>query len=314
MTIEAAIADFLLACEADGLRIATIKWYRSLLVMFMTMYQGMALVDITTKMIRKYIVSLRQRDKHYIGRGLREGGLSEESIAGHIRALHRFWKWVQREYRLDFNPMANIKRPRQQIPEPKGIDMDDLARLFAATGDDVRGQRDKALLAFLIDTGTRSQGLLSLTDAKLNIAERQAMVQEKAAPRRLIFFSEFTAQLLTSWLAVRPANAKTIFCSLSHNYRWSGAPLSSNGLYMLLKRLKKASGVSGRVNPHSFRHGFAREYIKNGGDLATLARHMGHSSVTTTASYYAVFSPGELATSHDKFSPIDSIKTESEEQ
>ena len=58
------------------------------------------------------------------------------------------------------------------------------------------------------------------------------------------------------------------------------------------------------MNPHSFRHAFAREYLLRGGDLASLSRLMGHASVEVTASFYAVFLVSELQEKHAKFSPI----------
>ena len=72
--------------------------------------------------------------------------------------------------------------------------------------------------------------------------------------------------------------------------------------------------MKGRVNPHSFRHTFGKEYVKAGGDIFTLARIMGHSDVNTTAQHYAVFNSEEVAASHEKYSPIHQlIKGEGDE-
>jgi integrase/recombinase XerD len=70
----------------------------------------------------------------------------------------------------------------------------------------------------------------------------------------------------------------------------------------MLKRLKQRAGLAGRANPHSFRHGFAKEYLMEGGDLASLADLMGHESVETTKSFYAVFEQDDLRRKHDQFS------------
>lgn len=70
----------------------------------------------------------------------------------------------------------------------------------------------------------------------------------------------------------------------------------------LLTRLKKQAGLTGHANPHSFRHGFAKDYLMNGGDLASLADLMGHESVETTESFYAVFEQADLRRKHDQFS------------
>lgn len=72
--------------------------------------------------------------------------------------------------------------------------------------------------------------------------------------------------------------------------------------------IKQKAGIRGRVNPHSFRHGFAREYIRAGGDIVTLARLLGHENITTTAAFYAVFSDDELQEFHGRYSPMRGTK------
>jgi hypothetical protein len=69
-----------------------------------------------------------------------------------------------------------------------------------------------------------------------------------------------------------------------------------------LRSLKQAASVKGRVNPHAFRHRFACEYISNGRDISTLAKIPGHTDLSTTANYYAVFDEEEL---HDFTSMTD---------
>ncbi len=76
----------------------------------------------------------------------------------------------------------------------------------------------------------------------------------------------------------------------------------------MLNRRGKRAGVKGKVNPHAFRHGFAREYILNGGDLASASEIMGHSSLAVTKDFYAMFSIEELREKHDAFSPLGNLE------
>ena len=85
----------------------------------------------------------------------------------------------------------------------------------------------------------------------------------------------------------------------SHN---TGEQLTASGVNQLLKRLRKRAGVTGRTNPHAFRHGFAKDYIMHGDDLGTLADPLGHEGVETTKSFYAVFEQEDLKRKHDQFS------------
>ncbi len=85
-------------------------------------------------------------------------------------------------------------------------------------------------------------------------------------------------------------------------------PLTRNGLYQVLRRMARRAGVKGRFNPHSLRHTFAREYIRAGGDLATLSKLLGHRDVSTTVSHYAVFTDREIAEKHEKYSPARKLR------
>jgi site-specific recombinase XerD len=309
-TIDLAIREFLLACRADGLAPATVRWYRDILKFAEARFTGRTLSAISTADLREHLVELRERAYRYRGGAAYDGGLSAESIRNHVRALKRFFNWCIFEYRLseDSNPMRGIRIPNKEKREPKAISLDDLKTLLEACDEsDVMQLRDKTMIAFLADTGCRAGGMLSLHAEDLHLADGYATVQEKGHRRRTVPFTEYTAELLSRWLSARPnVTSGLVFYSMSPRY--VGQQMTVFGLHRMLVRLKERTGIAGRVNPHSFRHGFARQYLINGGDLATLAQLMGHSNVNVTASSYAVFQDAELRRSHDKFSPIRSIK------
>lgn len=304
MILSDAISEFLLACSADGLAPATVRWYTSILKAYNQAFTGREVESLTVREHREYIVALRNQEPYQDApqKPPQGGKLADASISSHVIALHAFWGWIVREYGLP-NAMKNIKRPRRRKPQPKALAPDDFIRLLEATGDNLAGIRDRALLCFLADTGCRLGGLLSLKIEHLQIDQRRAIVREKGADVRVVVFTRFTARMLARWLLVRTAATDHVFVNLH-----TGAPLTESGVTQALKRLKKRSGVTGRVNPHSFRHNFARAYLTNGGDLATLAMLLGHKDISTTTDYYAVFSEDELAELHEKFSPLNSMR------
>lgn len=68
----------------------------------------------------------------------------------------------------------------------------------------------------------------------------------------------------------------------------SGKPLDSAYIYKQMQELAgKARGglKKSKVHPHNFRHLFAFEYLKNGGNVLNLADILGHSSIETTRLY-----------------------------
>ena len=84
-------------------------------------------------------------------------------------------------------------------------------------------------------------------------------------------------------------------------------PLTGSGINQMLRNLKKTAGITGRVNPHSFRHKFAQEYIKCGGDVITLAHLGGWRDLKTIQEAYAVFDEEELSKMQSEKSPLLSM-------
>lgn len=308
MTVGKAVEEYLLACKANGLAVATVRWYESLLGAFCTQHGNDEITSITTKIMRKYIVGLRERNVRYdqdtAQRPTVEGHLSESTVAGHVVALKAFWNWVDEEIQLDTNPMHRIKSPRRRAPaRSRAISSGDFVKLFNATLDNDAGIRDRAMLAFFSDTGCRLSGLMNLKIKHLQMNDRRAIVYEKGnRVGRMIVYTTYTVKLLERWLTVRQSESEYVFISMS-----SGEKLTDAGIREILKRLKKRAGVQGHVNPHAFRHAFARTYLTNGGNLASLAQLLGHKDVSTTANYYAVFSTDELADIHEKLSPLSGL-------
>ena len=62
------------------------------------------------------------------------------------------------------------------------------------------------------------------------------------------------------------------------------------GLDDLLYRLRDRAGISGvRCSAHTFRHTYAFNFIKVGGDVLRLSRLLGHTSVLVTENYLRCF-------------------------
>lgn len=293
MRISSAVAEFILHAEAEGLSASTLTWYRSILGRFADQI-SIDLRDVTAHEIREYLVRLRRSE------------YSESTVSAHTRALHRFWSWAATEYRIE-NPMRTISYPKMIQPTPRAVDLNDLKRMIEATSEDAVGARDRAMIFFMMDTGARAGGVVGLTVEDVLLDERLALVTEKGNKTRGVVYSTITAAVLATWQDHRLPDVKPYFYSsrtLDH--------MTSSGLYQVMKRLARRAGVQERFNPHALRHAFAREYIRNGGDLATLSKLLGHRDVSTTVNHYIIFSQAELKSAHDRFSPARRLSDQSE--
>jgi len=244
------------------------------------------LASISAREIRSYRA-------HLLGREM-----SIYSVQGRQRAARRLFSWLLKEGIVERNVALDVPLVRLPPQPPKALADDDMYRLLERLP--AESVRDRAIILFLIDTGCRVGGLCSLTLSALDLPNQRATVIEKGNRGRFVYFTELTTETLMLWRDVRPqVDTDALFVTNA------GKPLHPNGVRMILQRIGKRAGVKGRINAHAFRHAFARNFLRNGGNLAVLARLLGHSPGSpVTARFYAVWDDRELQEFHERYSPL----------
>jgi integrase/recombinase XerD len=80
-------------------------------------------------------------------------------------------------------------------------------------------------------------------------------------------------------------------------------PLTRQRVLNLLSLLGKSLGIL-RVHPHRFRHTMAIQYLRNGGDIFTLQRILGHKRLDMVNRYLYIVS-ADVKSAHQRASPAD---------
>jgi site-specific recombinase XerD len=218
---------------------------------------------VSTEQLRAHVAELRD-----------SGSLKPATVHGHVRAIKRIFNWFAAEGVIDEkNPAERIRQ--QPLPDtpPKAISVSDALKLLMATdevGKPWEQARNRAIVMFLFDTGCRVGGLVKLSLAKLDLAERIAIVEEKKGKWRFVFLLPPTVEAMETWLQVRSERHNVSQTEEAVFASRNGSPLTRSGVARMLQRLSRVAGVEGPTNAHAFRHGFAISYLMNDGDLATL--------------------------------------------
>ena len=157
--------------------------------------------------------------------------------------------------------------------------------------------RDKALLLLLLDTGLRVGEVNRLKIMDVDLSNGEVHVRpygsgQKTKPRTVYLGK---AARRSMWLYLsrldEPRKDESLFRQTTGNIR------------SLLYRMGERANVQD-VYPHRFRHTFAVQFLRNGGDVFTLQRILGHSSLDMVRRYLAL-ADADSAEAHRKASPAD---------
>ncbi|MDD5748404.1 MAG: tyrosine-type recombinase/integrase [Actinomycetota bacterium] len=246
-------------------------------------------MPLTTATIRQFLASL--------------DGIGSVTLGIRIKVLRTFCRWLFSEGYLPSNVMEKIPNPKVPTVYPYIIADDDIRRLIRTAK---KKPRDLALVILLLDTGIRASECCNLTLDDLDIDSRSALIQDgKGAKERYVFYSDTTARALSRWLAYRPTDTFDDAVFLSKK---TGQRLNRNSLTMIVKRLGERAGISGvRVSPHSLRHCFATAWIRNGGDVHSLQKMLGHTTVRMSERYVHLAN-ADVSELHRRYSPVGRLR------
>lgn len=303
MKLSEATDIFLAAVKAENLSQETVKWYRKRLSRLVAFFSDCELCEVSsTDHLRRFVVSLQEQDLKYEKHRYHKpipGHLSPATIHSYVRCIKRLFNWLEDEKIITLNIAYRLKKPEMPKQPPKEIAESDLLALLNASK--VWGKhraRNYAMILFLAETGVRVAGLVNLRLGDVDLKRGQAVVTEKGNKSRVVFFGKETRKALSAWLAERSDDAEYLFVG-------DCGRLTAYGVRMTLRHLKRFAGIEGRVNPHSFRHFFAKRMIMQGGDVSLLSALMGHSDIKVTRDAYLIFKTDELQGAHNRFASLD---------
>ena len=265
--------------------------------------------EIKTQEIREFILYLQQVKTfaHHPFTSPQTKNLSGHSISCYLRAIKAFWSWLVREEIILSNPFYKIrlpKPPKKIIPTFSNLQIRDLLRIIVTSQP--LGFRNHTMILTLLDTGIRASELIGITINDINLEEGVIKVYGKGSKERIVPIGNRVQRAIWKYLhSYRPEPMNPLCTTLFLNR--SGDPFMVNGLESVIEKLGRKAGIRGvRCSPHTFRHTFAVTYLRNGGDVFSLQRILGHSSLEVVR-HYVNLAEADVKSSHRKYSPIDNM-------
>jgi len=313
-SLETLIRHYLLLCQTEGKSPRTIRWYQQKLeyfVSFLKEHQLPTQIDaITPQELRRFIhhlqteVKVGENNPH---RPTEEQGLSPQTVAGYVRTLRAFFSWAVKEGFLDEHPMKHIKTPRVPSLVMPFFTDEEVARLLDAIKKPTpTGKRNYTMVLILLDTGVRVSELVNLQMGNLYLEQGYFKVLGKGSKERIVPLGRSSRRALVQY--VQKYRAAPALPGINRVFLTrSGYPLRPDYVYKIVSQACRDAAIKGkRLGPHTCRHTFARNFLLNGGDLLTLQRILGHSSLEVVK-LYVNLDTKDLLTQQWKYSPVDTL-------
>jgi integrase/recombinase XerD len=264
------VEQFLKAKKAESVTKGTVVFYRKKLKGFTDYLETQEIryiSQITANNIRDYLLLLEER-------GHNPGG-----IHGYFRSIKVFLKWYwNEEERERTNPISKVKAPKVPVEPIEGVSRQQFESLLSECKGGFFGERDKAILYTLYDTGVRANECCNIKLENLNMIDNSILIEQgKGDKPRFVFFGRSTKKQLRKYLKLRGLEHTYLFTSKS------GERIDYETLRAVVRRLSLKAGVE--VSPHDFRRAFCLNLLQSGVPEITIARLMGHTTTVLIGRY-----------------------------
>lgn len=254
----------------------TVESYKRDVTQYISYLDGTGVTDIssTTKTtVLSYLLYLQKE------------GRASSTVSRTLASLRSYYLFMMQNGVVKSNPTSNLEAPHVEKKIPKILSGEEVELLLEQPKDcDNKGIRDKAMLELLYATGIRVSELINLDVSDVNVPI--SFVRCKGGKKeRIIPMGHQAKDALENYInnvrkyMVKDENETALFVNCS------GARLSRQGFWKLIKYYQHIAGIETDITPHTLRHSFAAHLLENGADLHSIQEMMGHADISSTQVY-----------------------------
>lgn len=254
----------------------TVESYKRDVTQYISYLDGTGVTDIssTTKTtVLSYLLYLQKE------------GRASSTVSRTLASLRSYYLFMIQNGVVKSNPTSNLEAPHVEKKIPKILSGEEVELLLEQPKNcDNKGIRDKAMLELLYATGIRVSELINLDVSDVNVP--MSFVRCKGGKKeRIIPMGHQAKDALENYInnvrkyMVKDENETALFVNCS------GARLSRQGFWKLIKYYQHIAGIETDITPHTLRHSFAAHLLENGADLHSIQEMMGHADISSTQVY-----------------------------
>lgn len=302
MLAKECLEEFRLESELRRLSKRTIKGYYNNVNLFLTYTEkqhGISqLEDIHSVHVKQYIQYLMKKK------------LSASYANRIIICIRLYFKYAIQEEYITTNPVDKVryqKEPKVLISTFNDDEVKDLLSVFGHSS--YLSIRNKLILAIAFDTGARNTEICDIRRG--DIRENVILIHGKGNKERHVPVSPYLKKLMLKYERMREYYFEDKIIDYD-NYLLSrtGRPLTKEALEHIFKQAGEKAKVRKeiRCSPHTARHYYAQACLRNGLDVYTVSRLLGHENITITKRYLQSLEDYNIVQMAASSSPLLNLK------
>lgn len=230
------------------------------------------------------------------------------TAATYYATIKTLFRYLIEEGYVETSPLERMEKPRESKHQVQPFAISEVDSMIEQTKKTDHPKRNKAIIMLLLDTGMRASEMCGLLKRDVDLDGRYVVLMGKGKKRRQLPLRPKTVSAIA--LYIRQDGGRDEMDPVFRSERGIkiGDNLTRSGLLRLVSRLGDAAGIiAKRSSPHTFRHTFAIEFLRAGGNVYALMHALGHSSLKTCMIYLAI-AQADLQEQHRQHSPVNKLK------
>lgn len=301
MFLQDVIKEFIFEIKLRNYSERTIKGYKNNILKFARYmkneFEIVEIEEISHVHIKSYLNFLKGN------------GLTEVYINTILKNLRSFYKYCFTEgYCLNVALKVGWLRERKTII--KTFSDDEIRKMMDVYNySSYIHARNKCIMAILIDTGIRNFELcqLKITD----IRETVIYIMGKGKKERVVPISPYLKKIMIKYERIREGYLKNNILHYDNYFlSYRNKPLTTEAVERIVRLCGEKANVNKniRCSTHTCKHYFAQAQLRNGLDVYSLSRLLGHENVTITKRYLQGLKDKEVLELGMKSSPLMNLK------
>lgn len=229
--------------------------------------------------------------------------VSKKTALNYLTGISSFWQWAVESGYCESNIARQVKPPKPEKRDIIPYTHKEISKLLLAAQDGQLARRDIAIILVLLDTGMRASELGNIKIKSVYFADRQILVFGKGSKERRLRISKATKNAIIRYLnwrgCLQPSLCRNEYLFIGKRNK----KMTRNTVRLLCERLAIKSSVA-HVFTHKFRYTFAIEFLRNGGNIFTLQKLLGHTTLDMVKRYLAI-AQSDVDRDHDRASPVE---------